>query len=86
MLKLKNKKGITLIALIITIIVMLILVGVTINVALNGGLFETAPNKIDYIFVSEELSNAFVKSEVWKDSHDGIFLSDHYPVCAEFEY
>ncbi|MBO4815441.1 MAG: leucine-rich repeat domain-containing protein [Clostridia bacterium] len=38
----KNKKGITLIALIITIIVMLILVGVTINVALNGGLFEKA--------------------------------------------
>ena len=39
---LKNQKGITLIALIITIIVMLILVGVTINVALNGGLFEKA--------------------------------------------
>ena len=39
---LNNKKGITLIALIITIIVMLILVGVTINVALNGGLFEKA--------------------------------------------
>ena len=37
----KNKKGITLIALIITIIVMLILVGVTVNVALNGGLFDT---------------------------------------------
>ncbi len=35
-----NQKGITLIALIITIIVMLVLVGVTINVALNGGLFE----------------------------------------------
>ena len=38
----KNNKGITLIALIITIIVMLILVGVTINVALNGGLFTKA--------------------------------------------
>ena len=37
-----NFKGITLIALIITIIVMLILVGVTITVALNGGLFTTA--------------------------------------------
>ncbi|MBQ3145812.1 MAG: hypothetical protein IJB90_04540, partial [Clostridia bacterium] len=37
-----QNKGITLIALIITIIVMLILVGVTINVALNGGLFEKA--------------------------------------------
>ncbi len=37
-----NAKGITLIALIITIIVMLILVGVTINVALDGGLFGKA--------------------------------------------
>ena len=36
-----SSKGITLIALIITILVMIILVGVTINVALNGGLFET---------------------------------------------
>ena len=37
----KKQNGITLIALIITIIVMLILVGVTINVALHGGLFTT---------------------------------------------
>ena len=36
---LKKQNGITLIALIITVIVMLILVGVTVNVALNGGLF-----------------------------------------------
>jgi len=38
----KNQKGITLIALVITIIVMLILVGVSVTVALNGGLFTTA--------------------------------------------
>ena len=38
----KKQNGITLIALIITIIVMLILVGVTVTVALNGGLFTTA--------------------------------------------
>ena len=37
-----HNTGITLIALIITIIVMIILVGVTVNVALNGGLFDTA--------------------------------------------
>ena len=36
----KNKDGITLIALVITIIVMLILVGVTINLSVNGGLFK----------------------------------------------
>ena len=39
---LKTKSGITLIALIITIIVMLILVGVTLSVALNGGLISRA--------------------------------------------
>jgi len=43
---LKKQNGITLIALIITIIVMLILVGVTINVALNGGLFTKADTAV----------------------------------------
>ena len=42
--KIRNKEGITLIALIITIIVMLILVAVTINMAVNGGLFGYASN------------------------------------------
>ena len=38
----RDQKGITLVALIITIIVMLILVAVTISVALNGGIFQRA--------------------------------------------
>ena len=38
----KKQSAITLIALIITIIIMMILVGVTVTVALNGGLFRTA--------------------------------------------
>ena len=42
MKKLNKQNGITLIALIITIIVMLILVAVTISMAINGGLFEKA--------------------------------------------
>ena len=37
-----DQRGITLVALIITIIVMLILVAVTISIALNGGLFDKA--------------------------------------------
>ena len=40
--KARQNKGITLIALVITIIVMLILVAVTISMAINGGLFEKA--------------------------------------------
>ena len=42
MKKIKNNKGITLISLVITIIVMLILVGVSISMAVNGGLFNYA--------------------------------------------
>lgn len=38
----KSQKGITLIALVITIIVMLILVAVSITMAVNGGLFNYA--------------------------------------------
>ena len=42
----KKQRGITLIALVITIIVMLILVGVTISMAVNGGLFEYAGSAV----------------------------------------
>ena len=58
-----SQKGITLIALIITVIVMLILVGVTINVALNGGLFEkaeTAKVQTEKAVEEEQLMTAIV--------------------------
>ena len=67
----KTSKGITLIALVITIIVMLILVGVTINVATSGGLFDTARDAaskttydaekteiLDYMYGDQEIYNA----------------------------
>lgn len=38
----RGQKGITLVALVITIIVMLILVGVSVTAAVNGGLFKKA--------------------------------------------
>jgi len=50
----KNQKGITLIALIITIIVMLILVGVSVTVALDGGLFTTAKEATDKTTIALE--------------------------------
>ena len=43
----RDQKGITLVALIITIIVMLILVAVTISIALNGGIFTKAREASD---------------------------------------
>ena len=47
-LKNKNKKqkGITLIALIITIVIMLILATITIDVAIDGKLFDTAKDAV----------------------------------------
>ena len=64
-----QQKGITLIALIITIIVMLILVGVTINVALSGGLIEkatTASNQTQIEVLKEKAelakANAYAES------------------------
>ena len=79
----KNENGITLIALIITIIVMLILVGVTINVALNGGLFEKAKNaaiQTELEQIKEQL--VLAKAEIIADNNGnipsdyGIALSD----------
>ncbi len=61
----KNETGITLIALIITIIVMLILVGVTINFTLNGGIItksKTANSEYQKAADREELQLAIVAS------------------------
>ncbi len=66
----RNQKGITLIALIITIIVMLVLVGVTINVALNGGLFEKgekAAYQTNVATIKEQV--AIKKAEILADNN-----------------
>ncbi len=68
-----HSKGITLIALIITIIVMLILVGVTIAVSLNGGLFSKAKQaKTDTqtaIDEEQKLASGQIEIDgVWYDS------------------
>ena len=43
----KYEKGITLIALVITIIVLLILAGVTLRIVMNGGIIERSQNAVD---------------------------------------
>ena len=70
-----NQKGITLIALVITIIVMLILVGVSVTVALNGGLFTTAKEAAEGTATkrNEELQLSSGKVEIngeWYNSID----------------
>ena len=72
MKSINNNKGITLIALIITIIVMLILVAVTINVALNGGLFERAKNAKEQTQLQMDREELLSAATAAVDPHTGI--------------
>ena len=45
---LKNQKGITLVALVVTIVVLIILATISISVALNGGIIGHAENARDH--------------------------------------
>ena len=68
----KSQKGITLVALVITIIVMLILVGVTITFALNSDLFgkaETAVTETKEQQINEAITLA--KAEILANYYDG---------------
>ncbi len=40
--------------------------------------------KIDYIFASPTVAADAVS--VWTDEHEGIYLSDHYPICATVSF
>ncbi len=41
--------------------------------------------KIDYIFLSPSLEDKACSVAVWRDEENGIYLSDHYPVCVTIE-
>ena len=73
--KLKKKNGITLIALVITIIVMLILVAVTISMAVNGGLFDYAGKAVgdtnNAMLAEQQLANGGLEvGGVWYNTID----------------
>lgn len=57
------------------------------NIAQDVGItyhgFQKAnpPVQIDYIFVTDEINCS--KVEKWIDHENGVYLSDHYPICAE---
>ena len=40
---------------------------------------------IDYIYVNKATADKPFTVTVWTDCRDGIWLSDHYPICAEVE-
>ena len=51
------------------------------NLSITFHGYSGRTEKIDYIFATKELANNALSVEIWDDSCNGIFLSDHYPVC-----
>lgn len=61
---LKSSKGITLVALVITIIVLLILAGVTLSIVFRDGLIEKSQNAVDqYINAQDNEINGIEYTE-----------------------
>ncbi len=52
-----------------------------IGITYHGFQSPTGQGSIDFIFTSKDF--ACTHLEKWTDTRDGIFLSDHYPVCVE---
>ena len=52
-----------------------------IDVTFHG--FGKEAVKYDYIFLSDDLKARVGEVTTWTDCHEGIYLSDHYPVCLE---
>lgn len=77
----KEQKGITLVALVITIIVMLILVGVSITVALNGGLFKNAGDAANNTAVERDKEVNLSSGKVEIDG-TSVNISDYYPATS----
>lgn len=61
------------------------IVDVTKSIPVTFHDFGKTEDKIDYIYMSDELSEYISDVTSWKDEHDGIFLSDHYPICTELD-
>lgn len=86
---LKEKRGITLIALIITVIVMLILIAVTISVAVSGNLENYArkagKETNEAIDAEQQLANGKVKIDgKWYDSIEGYILETQMNSNAKY--
>lgn len=58
------------------------LVDVTDNLTATFHDFGKCGEKIDYVFVSEGISGEVKEVVAWTDEHDGVYLSDHYPISV----
>ena len=41
--------------------------------------------KLDYIYATDDWAKKTVNVGIWDDNINGIYISDHYPVFADFE-
>ena len=48
--------------------------------------FGKEEHKIDYIYIDVRLVDAIKTVEAWTDIKNGVYLSDHYPICAELDF
>lgn len=75
-----SNMGITLIALVITIIILLILAGVTLNMVMgNNGIFEKANNASEQTKIAnakEIIKTAVLENELYKNTNDAEVKSD----------
>lgn len=54
-----------------------------IGITYHGFMRGEPPESIDYIFVKGKLACKYI--EKWTDEKNGVYLSDHYPICAHLE-
>lgn len=75
----KEQKGITMVTLVMTIVIMLILVGVTITASINGGLFQTtrkATILTEISQIKEALEEEKIQKKMQKKSIDNITIEE----------
>lgn len=73
---LKSSKGITLVALVITIIVLLILAGVTLSIVWNGGIIDKSQNAVD------AYKNASDNETTMMNYTENMFMKFYYNATA----
>ena len=81
-----KKEGITLIALVITIIVMLILAAVTIRTAVSGGLFQQAQNAAEATKQVAENEQAQINDVIDQINQDANVENDNTGAAGSFNY
>lgn len=46
---------------------------------------DNTATKIDYIYMDKELSEKVTDVYLWDDEKNGVYLSDHYPICCNID-